>query len=121
MNKEFIKEGSILISDNGTIAHVFRIVKDGIRVYINNEKDFIFNNQLHHWDFANPIKDNRIVSSMTFAIRFKNFIENTQVHDCCSEEEKEYLLNVAQNLLNYQIQTASKEEEINYLKRLKLI
>ena len=121
MNKEFIKEGNILITDDGIVAHVFKIVKDGIRVYINSKKDFIFNNQLHHWEFANPIKDNRIVSSETFAIRFKHFIENTQVHDCCSEEEKEYLLNVAQNLLNYQIQTAYKEEEINYLKRLKLL
>ena len=69
----------------------------------------------------NPIKDNRIVSSKTFAIRFKHFIENTQVHDCVSEEEKEYLLYIAEALLKYQIQTATDEEEINYLKRLKLL
>lgn len=69
----------------------------------------------------NPIKDNRIVSSKTFAIRLKSFIEEVRVNDPCSEEEKEYLLNVANNLLNYQIQTATDEEEINYLKRLKLL
>lgn len=69
----------------------------------------------------NPIKDNRIVSSKTFAIRLKSFIKEVRVNDPCSEEEKEYLLNVANNLLNYQIQTAVDEEEINYLKRLKLL
>jgi hypothetical protein len=68
----------------------------------------------------NPIKDNRIVSSKTFAIRFKNFIEDVQVHDACSEEEKEYLLDVANQLLKYQIQTATDESEIDYLKRLNL-
>lgn len=69
----------------------------------------------------NPIKDNRIVSSKTFAIRFKSFIKDVQVNDAVSEEEKEYLLNVADQLLKYQIQTVSNEEEINYLKNLKLL
>ena len=69
----------------------------------------------------NPIKDNRIVSSKTFAIRFKSFIEDVRVNDPCSEEEKEYLLNVSNQLLKYQIQTATEEEEINYLKRLNLL
>jgi len=69
----------------------------------------------------NPIKDNRIVSSKTFAIRFKSFIEEVRVNDPCSEEEKEYLLNVANRLLEYQIQTATNNEEIEYLKRLKLL
>ena len=68
----------------------------------------------------NPIKDNRIVSSKTFAIRLRNFISNVKVNDPCSEEEKEYLLRVAENLLYYQIQTVTDEEEINYLKRLNL-
>ena len=69
----------------------------------------------------NPIKDNRIVSSKTFAIRFKSFIEDVKVNDLASEEEKEYLLNVSDQLLKYQIQTATEEEEINYLKRLNLL
>ena len=69
----------------------------------------------------NPIIDNRIVSSKTFAIRFRDFIKDVRVNDPCSEEEKEYLLNVANNLLEYQIETVTNEEEINYLKRLKLL
>ena len=69
----------------------------------------------------NPIIDNRIISSETFAVRFKSFIENTNVNDACSFEEKEYLLNVANQLLQYQIQTATDKEEINYLKRLNLL
>lgn len=71
--------------------------------------------------FDNPIKDNRIINSKTFAIRFKSFIEEVRVNDPCSEEEKEYLLNIANQLLNYQIQTVTDKEEINYLKRLKLL
>jgi hypothetical protein len=69
----------------------------------------------------NPIIDNRIISSKTFAVRFKSFIENTNVNDAISEEEKEYLLNVANQLLQYQIQTATDKEEIDYLKRLELL
>lgn len=69
----------------------------------------------------NPIKNNRIVSSKTFAIRFKHFIENVKVNDPASEEEKEYLLNVSDQLLKYQLQTVTDEEEINYLKRLNLL
>ena len=69
----------------------------------------------------NPIKDNRIVCSKTFAIRFKNFIENVEVHDCASEEEKEFLLYVAERLLNYQISTVTDSEEKDYLRRLKLL
>ena len=68
----------------------------------------------------NPIKDNRIVSSKTFAIRLKDFISNVEVNDPCSEEEKEYLLRVAEDLLYYQIKTVTDEKEINYLKRLNL-
>ena len=36
-------------------------------------------------------------------------------------EEFEFMDKVADYLLNYQIQTAVDEEEINYLKRLKLL
>ena len=69
----------------------------------------------------NPIKNNRIVSDKTFALRFKTFIEGIVVNDAISEEEKEYLLNVANQLLQYQIQTATDKEEIDYLKRLNLL
>jgi hypothetical protein len=67
----------------------------------------------------NPIIDNRIVSNQTFAIRFRNFIRDTQVNDAASDEEKCYLLNVAQSLLNYQIETATDEFELRYLDNIK--
>ena len=35
-----------------------------------------------------------------------------------SEEEKEYLLMVAGNLLHYQIETATDESELKYLKNI---
>ena len=67
----------------------------------------------------NPIKDNRIINDITFAIRFRDFIRNTNVSDAISEEEKEYLLMVAENLLHYQIETAVDESELKYLKNIK--
>jgi hypothetical protein len=67
----------------------------------------------------NPIIDNRIVSNQTFAIRFRDFIKNTNVNDAISEEEKEYLLRVAEDLLHYQIETATDESELRYLENIK--
>ncbi len=67
----------------------------------------------------NPIKNNRIVNDQTFAIRFRNFIRDTDVNDAMSEEEKEYLLMIAENLLHYQIETATDESELKYLKNIK--
>lgn len=67
----------------------------------------------------NPIIDNRIVSNQTFAIRFRNFIKDTNVNDAISEEEKEYLLKVAEDLLHYQIETATDESELRYLENIK--
>ena len=68
----------------------------------------------------NPIIDNRIVNDTTFAIRLKMFVEDVQACDCMSEEEKDYILMVANNLIKYQVKTATDEEEVNYLKRLGL-
>ena len=98
-----------------------QILPTKVRVWINDQKDYILDEQLHHWSYANPIKNNRIVSSKTFAIRFKHFIEDVKVNDPASEEEKKYLLNVSDQLLKYQLQTVTDEEEINYLKRLNLL
>lgn len=67
-----------------------------------------------------PIKDNRIVNDTTFAIRLKAFVEDVQVCDCAGEEEKEYFQMIAVRLIKYQIETATDESEINYLKRLGL-
>lgn len=69
----------------------------------------------------NPIKDNRLVNDQTFAIRFKRFIQQTDVCDLPGEEEKEYLLQVADKLINYQCVTVSDNVEKEYLKRLNLI
>ena len=123
MNKEQLKIGDYLQSDLGSEAFVDKILPTKIRVWINGKKRlyYILDKQLYHWSYANPIKNNRVVSSKTFAIRLKNFVENVKVNDSCSEEEKEYLLNVSNQLLKYQIQTVTDEEEINYLKRLNLL
>ena len=67
----------------------------------------------------NPIKNNRIVSDKTFAIRFRSFIKDIEVSDAISEEEKEYLLQVANDLLSYQIVTVEEESEKQYLDNIK--
>ena len=69
----------------------------------------------------NPIKENRLVNDHTFAIRLKSFIDNVKVCDLPGEEEKEYLLQVADKLINYQCVTVSDDYEKEYLKRLNLI
>lgn len=71
-------------------------------------------------DKMNPIIDNRIVNDTTFAIRLKSFVDDVKVCDCIGEEEKEYLQIVAEELLDYQIRTATEKEEIDYLTRLGL-
>ena len=63
----------------------------------------------------NPIKDNRIVNDTTFALRFKNFIQKVNVCDQPSEEEKDYLLMVADRLLRFQVGTATDSNELAYL------
>lgn len=117
-----LKHGDIIECCGITAYIVDPNYKDNYVKVILNDKCWALLNKdwLSIWRFANPIKDNRIVSSKTFAIRFKNFIKDVQINDACSEEEKEYLLNVANQLLEYQIQTATDESEINYLKRLNL-
>lgn len=119
-----IESGDILQNEKGDIAFVKGVVENGLVVYINGKKDFIFNNQFYHWAFANPIKDNRIVDSKTFAVRFKQFLDWIPKEFYMSGphilEEYEYMKNVANQLLKYQIETAAKEEEINYLKQLNL-
>ena len=67
----------------------------------------------------NPIKNNRIVNDKTFAIRLREFIKNTQINDAASDEEKRYLLDIAQSLLDYQVETATDEYELKYLKNIK--
>ena len=125
MNKEQLKKGDI-IECNGITAYVVdpNYKENYVKVNLGNTcraRVLINKDWLSVWNFVSPIKNNRIVSNETFAIRFRNFIKDVHVNDPASEEEKEYLLNVANNLLNYQIQTATDEKEISYLKRLKLL
>lgn len=69
----------------------------------------------------NPIKEDRIVNDTTFAIRFKNFINQVDVCDLPGEEEKDYLLCVANKLIDWQRLTVMDKSEKEYLKRLNLI
>lgn len=119
-----LKKGDI-IECGGIKAYVVdpNFGDDYIKVNLGNScraRVLINKDWLSIWHFVNPIKDNRIVDSKTFAIRFRNFIKDVHVNDACSEEEKEYLLEIANQLLEYQIKTATDESEINYLKRLNL-
>lgn len=68
----------------------------------------------------NPIVNNRIVSDYTFALRLLSFIENVEVNDLPGEEEKEYLMSIANNLIRWQKMTACTKTEIEYLKRNKV-
>lgn len=125
MNKEQLKKGDI-IECCGITAYVVdpNFNDNYIKVNLGNTcraRVLINKDWLSIWNFVSPIKNNRIVSNETFALRLKNFIEDTHVNDACSFEEKEYLLSVSNQLLKYQIQTATDESEINYLKRLKLL
>lgn len=67
--------------------------------------------------FENPIIDNRIVNDYTFALRLKNFISKVEVNDLPGEEEKEYLLYVADKLIRYQKLTVMTKSEKEYLKQ----
>jgi hypothetical protein len=65
----------------------------------------------------NPIIDNRIIKDKTFTLRFLSFALSVEVADACSFEERDVMRRYASELLEYQIQTATDKEEINYLER----
>lgn len=125
MNKEQFKKGDYIQSDSGKLAYVDKILPTKIRVWIDGQKDYILDEQLYHWSYANPIKDNRIVDSYTFAVRFKQFLDWIPKEFYMSGphilEEYEYIQAVSDQLLKYQIQTAIDKSEIDYLKRLNLL
>ena len=60
---------------------------------------------------SSVIKDNRIVSSTTFATRLTSFLKDVQVNCQAGEEELEYLQKVAKQLLLHQANTATSKEE----------
>lgn len=64
-----------------------------------------------------PIIEGRLVSDRTFALRLKAFVAEVQANDPMSEEERGYLLGVANRLLAYQAATATDADEIEFLKR----
>ena len=127
MNKEQLKVGDCLrcTVDNSIIyVRKFNNKTLGI-INSKNQKDSIPYEALEYYKFANPIIDNRIVDSKTFAVRFKQFLDWVPKEFYMSGphilEEYEYMQIVADQLLKYQIQTATNKEEIDYLKRLELI
>lgn len=125
INREKLVVGDYLQSDDGKFAFVDKILKDRIRVWIGQERHYLSDENLEFWSYGNPIKDNRIILSKTFAIRFKQFLEWVPTYWITSQphyiEEFEFMDKVANYLLNYQIQTAKSEEEIKYLKQLNLL
>lgn len=96
----------------------FKIPKGSLYCITKTGK-IISNNIIYTGKFdvltANPIIDNRIISDKTFALRLVSFINNTIANDCASIEEKIYLLNMAKNLLKYQIVTAKEQSELSYI------
>ena len=125
MNKEQLKIGDYIESEFGDKAYVEKILENQIRIIINGKKCYLSDDALIHWSYGNPIKNNRIIGSKTFAIRFKQFLDWIPKEFYMSGphilEEYEYMQMMADLLLKYQIQTVIDEEEIKYLKRLNLI
>lgn len=62
------------------------------------------------------INNERIVSDITFATRFNNFLSDIVINDAMGEEELEYLRRIAAELLKLQFETAEDESEIKYLR-----
>ena len=120
MNKDQLEHGDYIEKGNLVAYVIDPNWKNFVKVSIEGTKLLIPFDWLNDWHIANPIKNNRIVSDKTFAFRLINFIKEVNVNDACSFEEKEYLLSIANQLLKYQIQTAT-EEEVNYLKRNSLL
>jgi hypothetical protein len=63
----------------------------------------------------NPIKENRIVEGIHFAIRLLSFAKNMESGCACGEDEKESMISYACKLLEYQINTATDKYELQYL------
>ena len=69
----------------------------------------------------NTIKENRYVNDITFATRLKHFIEHTGktygASDFLIDEEWEYLLYVANKLVNWQKENVT-EKDLKYFENL---
>ena len=60
------------------------------------------------------------INDKTFVLRLRNFLMNTEVSDLPGLEEKDYLLKMADKLLDYQIKTCTDESERKYLENNKI-
>lgn len=127
MNKEQLNIGDCLrCTVDNSIIYVRKFNNKTLGIIDSkNQKDSIPYEALEYYEFVNPIKDNRIVDSYTFAIRFKQFLDWIPKEFYMSGphilEEYEYMQAISDSLLKYQIQTAIDESEINYLKNLNLL
>ena len=81
-------------------------------------KEEIINHFTKMKEETEPSDENRLfkMPDYTFFTRLYSFIEDIQVCDAMSDEEKEYLVRTVRNLLKEQIKTA-KGDELDYLKR----
>ena len=125
MNKSDIKIGKSIEDIEGNIAYVDKILKNGkIRIYMNGKREYLSEESLQYWKPMNPIRNGRIVSDITFAVRFKQFLKwipkNWWMSQCHYFEEYEYMMMVAEELLEHQINTVTDENEIKYFENLNL-
>ena len=107
-----LEKMDVLKESNHELQEILEVQNDDLMLY----KTYL------RTDKSNPIRFNRLVSDMTFAIRLKEFVKEIQTNDPVSEEEQEYLLRAADRLINWQVKTVKKNsEEYRYLKRNGLI
>jgi len=125
MKRKLLRRGTVLQQKGkpSKLAYVMDIFSNHIVVIIDGKKSNITNGMLdEYWELLNPIKDNRIVSNKTFATRFRQFLkwipEDWWMSQPHYYEEFQYMDYVSEMLLAYQIDTATDEDEVNYLKRM---
>lgn len=126
MNKSDVKIGKSIENIEGDIAYVDKILKNGrIRICMNGKREYLLEESLKYWKPMNPIRNGRIVNDITFAVRFKQFLkwipENWWMSQPHYFEEYEYMMMIAEELLEHQINTVTDENEIKYFKNLNLL
>ena len=93
-----------ILCDNGKYYSINGKGKDGDRLLI-------------YYIRRSPFADGRLVfSDITFAVRFRNFLNDIDTADCASSEELDYLKMYARELLDWQLTTANDKNELEYLK-----
>lgn len=119
IKKFFFDYNNELLCQEGVVKiGRFKIPKGSLYCITKTGK-IISNNIIYTGKFdvltANPIINNRIINDKTFALRLVSFINSIEVNDYVSTEEKNYLLNMAKNLLKYQVVTAKEQSELSYI------